>query len=182
MSSCHRRDFLKLSAGALVAGLVPRPVLAAVCKTFDPKRTLSFYNIHTHETLNTCYFSHGDYRADALEKVNYILRDYRTDEILPIDPALLDQLFAIKSRVHPKTPFCVISGYRCASTNALLRRTSSGVARFSLHTRGQAIDIRLPGYNTRRLRDLCLSLKAGGVGYYAKSDFVHLDTGRVRSW
>jgi uncharacterized protein YcbK (DUF882 family) len=181
MSRCHRRDFLKLSAGALLAGLLPQPALAAL-KTLEPKRTLSFYNIHTNETLRACYFCQGDYRPDVLEKVNYLLRDYRTDKILPIDPALLDQLYAIKSRVRPRTPFYVISGYRCPATNAMLRRTSSGVARHSLHTKGQAIDIRLPGYSTRRLRDLCLKLRAGGVGYYPKSDFVHIDTGRVRSW
>jgi uncharacterized protein YcbK (DUF882 family) len=180
--SCNRRDFLKVSAGVLAGSLLPLPVLAATLKSADAKRTVTLFNIHTNETASVCYYDQGNYCPDALEKVNYILRDYRTDDILPIDPFLLDQLFALKSRIRPRTPFHVISGYRTPATNAMLRKVSTGVARSSLHTRGQAIDIRLPGYNTRRLRDLSLKLKAGGVGYYPKSDFVHLDTGRVRTW
>ncbi len=180
--SCNRRDFLKLSASALAGSMLPLPALAAVLKNTDAKRTVSFFNVHTNETASICYFNDGGYCPEALERTNYILRDYRTDEILPIDPQLLDQLFALKSRIHPQTPFHVISGYRSPVTNAMLRRTTTGVARNSWHTKGRAVDIRLPGYNTRRLRDLCSKLRAGGVGYYPKSDFIHLDTGEVRTW
>jgi uncharacterized protein YcbK (DUF882 family) len=180
--TCSRREFLKVSAGTLVAGMLPLPTLAATIKKVDARRTLGFFNTHTHETLNICYFDGDGYQPEALERINFILRDYRADEILPIDPLLLDQLFALKTRIQPRTPFHVISGYRTPATNAMLRKTTSGVARTSMHTKGRAIDIRLPGYNTRRLRKLCLTLKAGGVGYYPKSDFVHLDTGPVRTW
>ena len=180
--SCNRRDFLKLAAGALVTGIMPTPALATVLKHTDARRSLSFYNTHTQEKLNVCYFDQTGYRPEALADINYILRDFRTHEILSIDPRLLDQLFLVKARIHPRTPFHIISGYRSAATNAMLRRVSTGVARHSLHTKGQAVDIRLPGYNTHRLRNLCIQLKAGGVGYYPKSDFVHLDTGRVRTW
>jgi uncharacterized protein YcbK (DUF882 family) len=180
--SCCRREFLKVSAGTLVAGMLPLPALAATLKGTETKRTLGFFNTHTRETLKICYFDSEGYRPEALDKINFILRDYRADEILPIDPLLLDQLFALKIRIQPRTPFHIISGYRCPATNAMLRRTTSGVARSSMHTKGRAIDIRLPGYNTRRLRNLSVKLKAGGVGYYPKSDFVHLDTGRVRTW
>jgi uncharacterized protein YcbK (DUF882 family) len=162
--------------------MLPLPALAATLKSVHTRRTLGFFNTHTHETLKVCYFDGDGYRPEALNKINFILRDYRADEILPIDPLLLDQLFALKSRIHPRTPFHVISGYRSPATNAMLRRTTTGVARTSFHTRGRAIDIRLPGYSTRRLRNLSIKLKAGGVGYYPKSDFVHLDTGQVRSW
>jgi uncharacterized protein YcbK (DUF882 family) len=180
--SCSRRDFLKVSAGTLVAGMLPLPALAATLERLDAKRTLSFFNTHTRETLNVCYFNGDGYRPEALDKINFILRDFRADEILPIDPLLLDQLFALKTRIQPRTPFHVISGYRSPATNAMLRRTTTGVARTSMHTQGRAIDLRLPGYSTHRLRNLSIALKAGGVGYYPKSDFVHLDTGRVRAW
>jgi uncharacterized protein YcbK (DUF882 family) len=180
--SCNRRDFLKLSAGVLAGSLLPLPALAASLRSVDARRTLALFNIHTNEAASVCYYDQGNYRPDALDKINYILRDYRSDDILPIDPLLLDQLYALKARIRPRTPFHVISGYRTPATNTMLRKASTGVARSSLHTRGQAIDIRLPGYNTRRLRDLSLKLKAGGVGYYPKSDFVHLDTGKVRTW
>lgn len=180
--SCNRREFLKLSAGTLAAGMLPLPALAATLKGVDSKRTLGFFNTHTHETLNICYFDGDGYRPEALNEINFILRDFRSHEIQPIDPQLLDQLFALKSRIHPRTPFHIISGYRSPATNAMLHRTTTGVARSSFHTRGRAIDIRLPGYSTGRLRNLSIKLKAGGVGYYPKSDFVHLDTGEVRSW
>ena len=182
MPNCSRRDFLKLSAGALIGGMLPGPVLAATLKSPQAKCTLAFFNTHTRESLKVCYYEQGSYCPDALDSINYILRDFRTEEIQPIDPLLLDQLFAVKSRIHPRTPFHIISGYRSPATNEMLRRTSTGVARTSLHTKGRAIDIRLPGYNTRRLRDLCVKLRAGGVGYYPKSDFIHLDTGHVRTW
>jgi uncharacterized protein YcbK (DUF882 family) len=180
--SCNRREFLKLSVGTLVAGMLPLNALAATLKSADAKRTLGFFNTHTRETLNVCYFDGSGYRPEALDKINFILRDYRADEILPIDPLLLDQLFVLKTRIQPRTSFHVISGYRAPATNAMLRRLSTGVARASMHTKGRAIDIRLPGYSTRRLRNLSIALKAGGVGYYPKSDFVHLDTGSVRTW
>ncbi len=180
--SYSRRDFLKLSAGVLAGSFLPLPALAATLRRADAKRTVALFNIHTNETASICYYDQGNYRSEALDRINYILRDYRTDEILPIDPLLLDQLFALKTRICPRTPFHVISGYRSPATNAMLRQSSTGVARFSLHMKGQAIDIRLPGYSTRGLRDLSCKLKAGGVGYYPKSDFVHLDTGTVRTW
>ena len=180
--SYNRREFLKLSASTLVVGMLPLPSLAATLNSVDTKRTLGFFNTHTNEMLKVCYFDGNGYQPEALDKINFILRDYRTDEILPIDPLLLDQLFALKARIQPRTPFHVISGYRTPTTNAMLRRTTKGVARSSMHTKGRAIDIRLPGYNTHRLRNLSVALNAGGVGYYPKSDFVHLDTGPVRTW
>lgn len=178
----HRRVFLKLGAGALTVSLLPLPALAATLQNLNPERNLSFYNIHTDESVDICYYDQGDYCAQALDDVSHILRDHRTNQIHPIDPHLLDRLYAVKLRVRPKTPFHIISGYRSPATNAMLRKISTGVARKSFHTKGKAIDIRLPGYNTRRLRNICVAMKSGGVGYYGDSDFVHLDTGPVRSW
>ena len=179
---CNRRNFLKMSATALLVNTLPISALATTVKSTDVKRTLSFYNTHTLETLTVCYFDQEGYRLGALAEINHILRDHRTNEIQPIDLNLLDQLFAIKVRIRPRTPFHIISGYRSEATNALLRQTTSGVAKASYHTKGQAIDIRLPEHSTLRLRDLCLKFKAGGVGYYPRSNFVHLDTGQYRTW
>ncbi|MGH8199125.1 MAG: YcbK family protein [Steroidobacteraceae bacterium] len=114
--------------------------------------------------------------------MNHFLRDFRTGEVHPIDPGVLDVLFDLKTRTGCDESFHVISGYRSPRTNAMLRRRSTGVAAHSLHMRGQAIDVRLPGIPTKHLQELALALRRTGVGYYPKSDFVHLDAGRVRFW
>jgi uncharacterized protein YcbK (DUF882 family) len=177
-----RREFLKLSAGAIAVTFLPLQTLAATLSKTDSQRRLSFYNTHTRESIDVCYFEQGEYCRGALDQVDYILRDHRAHEVHPIDVHLLDQLYAVKSQVRPKAPFHVISGYRSPATNGMLRKKTKGVARTSYHIKGRAIDIRLPGCRTDRLRDLCIAMKSGGVGYYAKSNFVHLDTGPVRCW
>jgi uncharacterized protein YcbK (DUF882 family) len=140
--------------------------------------------VHTHtgERLNTVYFRDGEYDAAALLKVSHTLRDFRTEEVHPIDPALLDVLFDLRMRTGHTEPYQIISAYRSPETNDVLRSKSSGVAEHSLHLQGQAIDIRVAGVATKKLRDLALAMHRGGVGYYRKSDFLHVDTGRVRSW
>lgn len=182
MTMCLRRDFLKMGLGVLAGSMLPLNAMAAVLKQVEPNRMLSFYNIHTQEQTEVCYFDATGYRADALIQIDHVLRDYRTGEVNPIDTELLDLLYAVKCRVHPQTPFSVISGYRSPVTNERLRRSTNGVAKKSFHTKGKAIDIRLPGYSTGQLRKLCIGMKAGGVGYYPKSDFIHLDVGPVRTW
>ena len=182
MQKMDRRHFIKISTGFLAAAVLPAPAMALARTAAKPDRRLSFYNTHTRETLEVCYCSHAEYDPDALERINYILRDHRTGDIQPIDTDLLDILFRVSAKVGTQKPFHIISGYRSPATNAMLRRTTSGVAKTSFHTKGRAIDIRLPGYDTRRLRQLCIKLRTGGVGYYAKSNFVHLDTGPIRSW
>ena len=179
---CNRREFLKFGATFMVSAMVPLPALAAVSQKAGGRRELSFFNTHTHESLDVCYFEQGGYRPEALERVNTILRDHRTGEIQPIDCRLLDILHALKTRIRPRTPFHIISGFRSPTTNAMLRRKTGGVARTSYHIKGKAIDIRLPGYRAQRLRKQCIALRSGGVGYYPKSDFVHIDTGPVRTW
>jgi len=178
----HRREFLKIAMGAIAATALPLEAISATLKGFDARRTLSFYNTHTNEQLKVCYFEQGVYIPESLSRINHVLRDHRTGTIKPIDTELLDLLYALKSRVRPQGPFHVISGYRSPATNDMLRRNSGGVAKTSFHTMGQAIDIRLPGYNTAGLRNQCVNLSAGGVGYYSRSDFVHLDVGPVRTW
>ncbi len=147
-----------------------------------PPKVLSLANIHTGEKLKLEYFD-GSYITDALDEINHLFRDYHNDAVHPIDPALLDQLYELKHVLDVKKPFDVLSGYRSPETNADLRKHSDGVAKNSLHMEGRALDIRIQGIETSYIRDAALAMKhRGGVGYYEKSDFVHVDTGRVRDW
>ena len=145
-------------------------------------RVLRFDHLHTGERLTIEYFSEGAYLPDALASINHVLRDFRTSEVHAIDTGLLDLLHGLTDLVESMRPFQVISGYRSPATNGMLRHQSEGVAAGSLHMKGQAIDIRLAGVPLIQLRNAALSLRLGGVGFYPASDFVHVDTGRVRTW
>ena len=147
-----------------------------------PARQLRFVHTHTGETLTAAYFDGNAYDPAVLGAVDHLLRDFRTGDVHPIDPALLDLLHALQSRADYDAPFEIISGYRYPATNAMLHRNSSGVAEHSQHLLGKAIDVRLSRFSTRALSEHARALGAGGVGFYAKSDFVHVDTGPVRSW
>lgn len=176
----NRRSFLVNLARITTAGVLAAPVSAFA--GFSAEKSLNFLHTHTQEKLDIVYFSGGRYLPDAMLEIRNFLRDHRTDETHPIDPALFDILYTIRHFCPGKGCFQVISGYRSPATNSRLRRKSGGVARHSLHMQGKAIDVRMPGIGTRTLRDLAVALKQGGVGYYRKSDFVHIDTGRVRTW
>jgi uncharacterized protein YcbK (DUF882 family) len=176
----NRRGFLSLGLGAAAAMLVVSPVEAAVRRL--PERSLNLYNTHTGETLKTVYWGEGRYQPRAITQVSKLLRDHRTGAIHPIDPHLLDLLVSVQRRLGAKGAVHVVSGYRSPATNAILASYSDGVATHSLHTQGKAIDIRVPGHTTRMIGRAARSLRAGGVGTYPESDFVHIDTGRVRVW
>ncbi len=143
---------------------------------------IAFLNAHTGDSFSGPYRVGDRYLPDAFDQINYVLRDFRTGEIFPIDPRVMDILCSVHYKAGAKQPFQVLSGYRSPKTNAMLRKNSEGVAKNSLHLTGQAIDIRLPEFSTRRLRDIGVKMGVGGVGYYPKSDFVHMDTGKVRIW
>jgi uncharacterized protein YcbK (DUF882 family) len=177
-----RRDFLKLGLIVTGAALNPFSALADLNSHSKPFKNLAFYNIHTNERLHVCYSRNGSYDIKALSRINHILRDHRSGEVKAIDTQLLELLHALSHKTNPQKPFHVISGYRSPATNKKLRKTSKGVASSSLHMQGKAIDIRIPGFRTRQLRNVARKLKVGGVGYYSKSDFVHVDIGRVRYW
>lgn len=145
-------------------------------------KMLAFHNTHTGDQLNLTYFEEGRYITDALHEINHLFRDYHDGSVHPIDPALLDQLYDLKHVLEVRKPFHIVSGYRSPATNADLRKHSDGVAKNSLHMEGRAIDIRIEGLDTRRIRNAALAMQRGGVGYYGRSDFVHLDTGSVRTW
>jgi uncharacterized protein YcbK (DUF882 family) len=146
------------------------------------ERRLSFLHAHTGERLSTTYWGDGAYLDRELERIQGFLRDFRTGERHPIDPALLDQLHEVALATRTRAPFQVISGYRSPRTNAALRAAGGGQASHSLHMRGQAIDVRLADVQSASIRDAARELGLGGVGFYRGEDFVHLDTGRVRHW
>ncbi|MDP1663761.1 MAG: DUF882 domain-containing protein [Methylobacter sp.] len=145
-------------------------------------KMLALHNTHTGDRLNLTYFEQGRYIKDALHEINHLFRDYHDGTVHPIDPALLDQLYDLKHSLEVRKPFHIVSGYRSPATNADLRKHSDGVAKNSLHMEGRAIDIRIEGLDTRRIRNAALAMQRGGVGYYGRSNFVHLDTGSVRTW
>jgi uncharacterized protein YcbK (DUF882 family) len=178
MGSLHgRRRFLALGSLALGSLVLPRRAQAS-----PSVRSLAFRNTHTDEALSVVYWADGRFEPDALKDINRLLRDVYTGDVEPIDTGLLDLLHDLRATLGATAPFHVISGYRSAATNARLRRESGGVARHSLHLEGRAADVRLPGVKLERLREAALSLQRGGVGFYPASDFVHVDTGRVRRW
>ena len=173
-----------LKTGVMVAAGLMFPVFqkAGFAALMKGERRLRFYNTHTGEWLRTCYWSCGEYLESELESVNHFFRDFRTGGVKTIDVKLLDLLYIISGKASPNAPIHLISGYRSPETNQKLRGNSSGVARKSLHTKGYAADIRIPGMKTANLRKIAISIGAGGVGFYPKSDFVHVDIGRVRQW
>ena len=174
-----RRRFV--SACASLAGLLVVPqVLASVAP--ESSRGLSFYHTHTGERETIVYWHDGDYSEPGLAAANYLLRDFRTEELVEMDRNLLDLLYALRLSTGEEGEFQIISAYRSPKTNKMLRNASSGVAKRSLHMQGKAIDIRFCACGLKSLRDKAISLKAGGVGYYPDSNFIHVDTGRVRYW
>ena len=177
-----RRRFLRMGAQSLLAvSAVAAPALA-LAVTGDA-RSLSLAHTHTSERIALVYALGEQFVPQALSHLNHFLRDHYSGEIGLIDPLLFDLLHRVRQELGVEQPFHVISGYRSATTNDTLRNTrGGGVARHSLHMDGKAIDVRLPGVPLADLRDAALALRRGGVGFYPKEQFVHVDTGRVRSW
>jgi uncharacterized protein YcbK (DUF882 family) len=144
---------------------------------------LRLYHTHTGERLDVTYRRGSTYLPDALSKLDGFLRDHRTGAIHHFDPRLFDLLSTLTAATgHPEGEIYIICGYRTPWSNEFLRTHTSGVAKHSLHMEAEAIDIRLPGVKTSHLRDTALALGRGGVGYYPRSDFIHVDLGRVRRW
>lgn len=177
-TDASRRGFLGACLGATAGLLVPG---IASAQPMDPK-VLRFNHTHTGEKLAIEYWRAGTYEPEGLDAINRLMRDFRTGDVHPIDPSLLDLLHDVARRTESSRPFEIISAYRSPKTNAALNSHSDGVAKNSLHLRGKAIDVRLADVPLKDLRRAALAAGRGGVGYYAGSNFVHVDTGRVRTW
>lgn len=171
-----RRNFMGAGFGLAASGLIlPTSVIAA------PKdRTISIVNMHTGERISTTYWSNGKYLKNELADISKVLRDHRTGEIIAFDSRLFDFLGLIHEKVGSKNEFQIWSAYRSPKTNASLR--SMGAAENSYHIRGKALDLNLPGTHLTNMKKAARSLRAGGVGFYPESKFIHLDTGPARSW
>jgi len=194
----NRRHILRFSGSALLNGaLVTAGVTAALMPAnavpgqapspsqalqSSNARALAFVNTYTNDRFSDTYWRDGSYIPNALAAINTVMRDHRTGEVYAMDPNLLDLLHTLHSLVEATAPFQIISAYRSPETNATLASRSDGVATRSLHMQGKAIDIRIAGIELTRLRDTAISMQAGGVGYYEASNFIHVDTGRVRRW
>jgi uncharacterized protein YcbK (DUF882 family) len=166
-------------AGASAAGFsLARPVAGGEALA----KRVALVNLHTNERLEREFYRDATYVPESLAAIQVLLRDYRNDEQHAIDPKLLDYLYDVAMRLEVEPVFSVISGYRSAQTNEVLRERSSGVARHSLHIEGRAIDVRLARVDCATLAAQARAMMQGGVGYYRQSDFVHLDTGAFRTW
>lgn len=180
-----RRTLLTAGLIGLGTGLMSTlstPALAAAKLPGNGSYRLSFRNLHTGESFSGVYRVGNKYLPEAFTQINHVLRDFRTGEEYPIDPRTMDIVYMIQNKIGRKAPMEILSGYRSPKTNKMLRNASGGVAKNSLHMTGQAIDLRMSDYSTSRIRDIATNLRAGGVGYYPRSDFVHIDTGKVRHW
>lgn len=167
---------------AFLAALAAFPV-PSQAQTKPEEHRLRLYHTHTRQHLDVVYRHGTEYVSEALSKLDVFLRDHITGEVHHFEPRLFDVLSDLLSASgHPDAEINIICGYRTPVTNEYLRTHTSGVAKNSLHMQAEAIDIRLPGVKTAALRDIALRLGRGGVGYYAASDFIHVDVGRVRRW
>jgi uncharacterized protein YcbK (DUF882 family) len=177
----QRRSFLKSSV--VVASALSLSALSkAATASSRNERTLRLYNTHTGESLRSVFWAEGQFVADALQDINKLLRDHRNNKVKPMDPQLLVLLDKVSAQFGDQHVLHVISGYRSPESNAQLHEHSRGVAPHSLHIEGKAIDVRLPGTDLAALHRAAIAAGGGGVGYYPDSQFVHIDTGRVRYW
>ncbi|HUL11037.1 MAG TPA: DUF882 domain-containing protein [Methylococcaceae bacterium] len=180
-SGLSRRAFLT-RVGIAAAGTLLLPSTEAFAKSLTRERLLTLHNMHTDEELSIVCCPQQHYDRKLLNRFSYFLRDHYTDEAHPMDPALIDLLYAVSVLTRSRGEYKIISGYRAPETNQRLRKLSHGVAEHSLHMEGKAIDLRMDDVSTRTIQQTALALEQGGVGYYRTADFVHLDTGAVRSW
>lgn len=171
-----------LICGGAAAGLALLPGSALASLSTSRPRVLTLNNLHTGETLKTEFFNGKSYDKDELVRLNHFFRDYRANQVKSIDPRLFDQIYRLQAMLETRKPVQLISGYRTLATNNMLREHGSGVAKHSYHTLGQAMDFHIDGISLSHVRKAALKMRAGGVGYYPRSNFVHIDTGPVRHW
>ncbi len=179
-SQLDRREFLKLGGAAMASLMIPQ--WAWGNESLVGEKKLSLYNIHTGEQCNSVFWAEGNYIPEGLAEISKILRDHRTGDVAQMDAQVLELLYTLQKKMDVSGTYNVISGYRSEKTNAMLNKTTNGVAKKSMHMLGKAIDVNLPGQKLAMLRKAAIDAKLGGVGYYPSSNFVHVDVGRVRQW
>ena len=180
----NRRQFLQRAGQLGLASSMGlhAPFSHAFHPSLDGERTLNLYNIHTSEHIQMPFCLHGQYLKEGIQHFDLLLRDHRTNQAIAMEHQLYERLYYLQNMFELKQPLYIISGYRSPSSNAGLRQTSTAVAEQSLHVQGKAVDIRIPGVSHRALHRAAVMMRAGGVGYYPKDGFIHIDTGRVRHW
>lgn len=179
----QRRKFLKMGLAGVLGAAIPFATTKAVFASNKSEAwSISFINARTRESFSGVYRVGDKYLPEAFERINYILRDFRTGEVFPMDPKIIDMLSIINKEVDIDNSYEILSGYRSPKTNSMLGGKSRNVAKNSFHMYGQALDVRVPDYSTRNIRNIAKSMGVGGVGYYPRSNYVHIDTGNVRSW
>jgi uncharacterized protein YcbK (DUF882 family) len=182
MSVNRARRGVLVGAGAVLVAGIASPAIANMGRA--NVRRLSFDNLHTGEKVDAEYWADGAYIPDVLKEIDRVLRDFRTGDVHAIDRNLLNVLALLREELETDAALEIFSGYRSPKTNAMLRKKSKnkGVAASSLHMDGMAIDLRIAGRQLKQVRDAAISLSAGGVGYYPKDGFVHVDVGSVHRW
>ena len=180
----NRRQFLRQAAALSAAGIASAVAIPGFFAQSQQKgeRSLQVYNIHTGESANCTFWADGQYLDDEIQTLDYLVRDHRANQALAMQRELYQNMYYLQELFGHHEPLYIISGYRAPKTNSDLRHASDGVAEHSLHMQGRAIDIRIPGVSHRHLHKAALAMGSGGVGYYPKSGFIHIDTGRVRHW
>lgn len=145
-------------------------------------RRIRMYSGRTGESIDTIYWIEGEYIKDAMKEITLFMRDWRNNKVMNIDSRTIDIMTAAHNLMDVSEPYMLLSGYRSPETNAMLRARSSGVAKNSLHMKGQAADLRLESRTVSQMARAAAACRAGGVGRYSRSDFVHMDCGTVRTW
>lgn len=177
-----RRGLLGVFAATMVTAAPTYSNAFGLLKGAGDVRRVRMYSARTGESLDAIYWIEGDYIPEVLKEINYFMRDWRTDEKLKMDARNIDIIAATHRLLDVNEPYTLLSGYRSPATNAALRSRSKGVARNSLHMKGQAADLRLKSRSVSQMAKAALACEAGGVGKYSRSNFVHMDCGSVRSW
>ena len=181
-TAISRRSILGVFAATAIAAAPTFSNAAGLLRGAGDIRRIRMYSGRTGESMDTIYWIEGDYIKEALKEVNYFMRDWRTDQTISIDVRTLDIMAASHSLLDSNEPYMMLSGYRSAATNAMLRSRSRNVAKNSLHMKGQAGDLRLKSRSVSQMAQAAKSVSAGGVGKYSRSNFVHMDCGPIRTW
>lgn len=181
-SGFTRRGLLQAFAATTVAAAPTYSNAFGFLRGSGDIRRLRMYSTRTGESIDTIYWIDGNYIREAIGEINHFMRDWRNGKVVNIDTRTVDIMAASHNLMGSSSPYMLLSGYRSPETNAMLRRRSRGVARNSLHMRGQAADLRLSDRSVSQMASAAQSCHAGGVGRYRGSNFVHMDCGPVRTW